>query len=358
MCRSRKRHGITIVELLVVISIIGMLLALLLPAVIASRERARAMQCANHLRNLGLAMVGEATARGHFPGAGYFSAGAVQDRHNWVVAPLPRIERRDVQALWNFDKLYEDPGNRSLSATQINVLICPDDDSFVPGEGNLSYVVNLGVGWTVPSDCPAIWRSASSPTPGIHPIDLNGNGVVCPANESADGAPSDRDLYYRMGLFFLENWPMSFGSHRHHSLDSVRDGLSRTIMLSENVRAGYDAASGATWASPRPRASAFVLSGYICENAKCAAGNVNLAKANDHSGGPWSYEAINSGLREKEGQAPWPNSFHPGGVNVLFADGHLQFLSEDVEGRVYAALVSPLGVGLIGPLAQPPVGDL
>jgi prepilin-type processing-associated H-X9-DG protein len=354
---SDKRHALTILELLVVISIIGMLMALLLPAVVASREQARLTHCGNNLRNLGLAMMGEATARGRFPGAGYFSAGPVQDRHNWVVSLLPRIERRDLYSLWNFDKLYEDPGNRAVSGTQVNLLICPDDDSVVPGQGNLSYVVNLGVGWTVPSDCPVTWRSILSPTPGIQAFDLNGNGVVCPAKEADDGAPSDREYYYRLGLFFLENWPMSFGSHRHHSLDSVRDGLSRTIMLSENVRPGYDAASGATWASPRPLNSAFILSGYICASAKCAAGNVDFTKANGHSAGPWDYEAINSGLEEKEGEAPWPNSFHPGGVNVLYADGHLRFLSQDVDGRVYAAAVSPLGVEIMGPLAQPPMDD-
>lgn len=139
---------------------------------------------------------------------------------------------------------------------------------------------------------------------------------------------SDRDLFYHMGLFFIENWPMDSGNHRHHSPNSVSDGLSQTLMLSENVRAGYDAGHDTTWAAPGPLWSSFVLSGYICDNAICSTGHVHYANANSRSGGPWSHEAINSGLSAAEGTAPWPNSFHPGGVHDAFADGHVKFLSD------------------------------
>lgn len=128
---------------------------------------------------------------------------------------------------------------------------------------------------------------------------------------------SDRDLFYHMGLFFIENWPMDSGNHRHHSPNSVSDGLSQTLMLSENVRAGYDAGHDTTWAAPGPLWSSFVLSGYICDNAICSTGHVHYANANSRSGGPWSHEAINSGLSAAEGTAPWPNSFHPAGCTTL-----------------------------------------
>ena len=67
---------------------------------------------------------------------------------------------------------------------------------------------------------------------------------------------------------------------------------------------------------------------------------------------------INSGLWTPEGRSPIPNSFHPGGVNMAYADGHVAFLKESVDGAVYAALASPQGMLLQGtPLEQPVVSD-
>jgi prepilin-type processing-associated H-X9-DG protein len=141
-------------------------------------------------------------------------------------------------------------------------------------------------------------------------------------------------------------------------MDTVVDGLSNTLMLSENVRAGYDpyAISGSGWASPFPRRNSFFVSGYVCENLSCSDGNVDYSRANS-AGDPYRWEAINSSHDQPEGEAPWPSSYHPGGVNVMFADGHSLFLSENVEGSVYASLVSPQGMLLDGPLQQAILSD-
>lgn len=58
--------------------------------------------------------------------------------------------------------------------------------------------------------------------------------------------------------------------------------------------------------------------------------------------------AINSGKSMPEGDSPWPNSFHPGGVSVGFADGRAQFLNESIDGKVFYNLMSPQGTPLIG----------
>lgn len=350
-----QRKALTVVELLVVISLVALLTALLLPAVMQSRERARVTQCSNNLRNLGIAVLGEASSRCRFPGSGYFGAGG--QYHNWVVAVLPRLERSDIHSQWDFDKPYDDPSNKALSRSQLNILICPDDSSTVPGQGNLSYVVNGGVGWTVPDDCPVTFRSALSRTPGVQPFDLGGDGFASANAPTTSASVRDRAIFFRLGLFFIENWPMAEGNHRHHSLDSVFDGLSQTIMLTENVRVGYDSAHDTTWAAPGPLWNSFILSGYICDNASCASGHVDYTKSNNRAGGPWEYEAINSGLRFPEGEAPWPSSFHPSAVNVVFADGHVRLVSDSIDGVVYAGLVSPQGAGMHGPLVQRLVED-
>lgn len=351
---SSRRGAFTIIELLVVISIIGMLASLMLPAVVQSRATARRAECANNLRNVGLAILGDADAKRRFPASGYFGSGG--EYHNWVVTVLPRIERGDVQRLWDFSQPRAAAVN-AKAITPISVLVCPADDSAPTRSANLSYVVNAGIGFTMPQDCPATYRAALNPPPSIVPIDLNGNGLVSVVAGTSDGQPSDRTLFPFLSLFFIENWPSGTGTVRHHSLDSVADGTSRTILLTENVRAGYDAAAGADWSTPEPRRNAFMLSGYICDNASCSSGNVDYHKSNDRSSGPWRYEAINSALKQQEGQAPWPSSNHVDGVNVMFVDGHVRFLSQDVDGAVYSALVTPAATRLTGPLREGPLGD-
>jgi prepilin-type N-terminal cleavage/methylation domain-containing protein/prepilin-type processing-associated H-X9-DG protein len=350
-----RRSGFTLVELLVVISIISILMALLLPAVMAARASARRVQCQNNLHNVALAMISETEAKRRYPASGNFNIDGSKKLHSWVVTLLPWLERNDIAERWDFDLPYDHPENAALAAITLPIAVCPGDHTAISaGQGNLSYVVNAGFGWTTGQpapDCPSAFHVTSSPA--LQPIDLNGDGVACPAIASMDSQPSDRLLLFRTGLFFLENWPAGTGTVRHHSPDTVFDGLSRTLMLSENVRAGYDPFALTNWACPEARRNSFCVSGYVCRGLSCAAGNVDYRKANDASTG----EAINCGFDQAEGEAPWPSSYHSGGVNAAFADGHIVFLAENIDGAVYAALVSPQGSKLEGPLVQPVLGD-
>ena len=346
------RVGFTLVELLVVITIISMLMALLLPAVMSARGAGRRVQCKNNLHNIGLAMLQKADANRRFPASGHFSLAGPECYHGWVVTLLPWLERNDIAEKWEMDLPVDHPANQKLASITLGIVSCPDDDTTMMGGGNLSYVVNGGFGWTRPWDCPSAFHVMNIQP--IQPIDLNGNGITCPADLQGEAAPSDKKLYFETGLFFLENWPAGTGVERHHSPDSICDGLSNTLMLTENVRAGFNPYSNkGGWATPWPLYNSFFVSGYVCENLTCSAGGVDYQKANDRGKEPFRWEAINSSLDQPEGEAPWPSSYHPGGVNVVFADGHVDFLSEDVRGGVYASLVSPRGSSITGPLEQP-----
>ena len=349
----RGRRGFTIIELLVSIGIIGMLLALLLPAVQQAREAGRTTQCQNNVRQIGLAMLASADAQGRFPASSWWwvdQNNSPEPMHSWVVPLLAWLERGDIARLWDNDLPIANAQNAALAKLHINLLACPDDVSAI-GESDLSYVVNGGVGFTIRNgqgvdDCPY------APTAGQ--IDLNGNGITCPQNASADmPAPTDRNLLTMLGMFFTDTWKSEI-SARYHTPHSVRDGLSQTLMLSENVRAGYDpAAPGSGWASPDPMRVSFFFSSAVCKSLKCSQGNVNYSLANSDGMG------INASLTEAEGSAPWPSSFHAAdGANFAFADGHVRFIGRAIDGRVYAALFSPQGTELIGtPLEQMLVDD-
>lgn len=351
-----RRGAMALMEVLVVVSIVGMLMSLLLPAVQAARESARRAECANNVRNLALAVAGEMNARQRLPASGNFSTAGVPF-HGWVASVLPYIERSDITRLWRFDLPWNEPPNAALRNTDIAVLICPDDDTVTRGKGNLSYVVNGGFGWTAPTDCPTVLHASNGGGLGFRKFDFNGNGVTCPAKGDDDQSPlgTDRELFFQAGLFFAENWPYGSGTVRHHTADSILDGLSNTIMLAENLWAGYDPAGG-DWAAPFPWRACFFLSAYVCQNEDCSAGNVDWRSANSRSG-PAALQAINGAPSATEGASPWPSSRHPGGINVVFCDGHMRFLTQDIDGAVYACLVTPQGSRIRGPLAQAPTQD-
>jgi prepilin-type processing-associated H-X9-DG protein len=323
------------------IGIIGMLMSLLLPAVQQARESARRNTCSNNVRNLGLAVLASTDAQKRFPVSSYFhedSPSKALPPPNWVVTILPWIERTDISRLWNRGADVNDPSNQMLANTHIALLACPDDIS-VTGGGDLSYAVNGGIGFSAKvggiDNCTLTATDVK--------IDLNGNGVMCPPlNSTADGSPDDRSLLTMLGLFFVESGGPK-GTTRHHSPDSVFDGLSQTLMLAENVRTGVDPlAPNTNWANPDPHRTAYYFSSAICKSLTCSDGNIDYALANDASAG------LNASLTEPEG-SPWPSSFHAGdGVNMVFADGHLRFITKSIDGRVYAALFSPQGQRLEG----------
>ena len=339
MKSTRCLRGFTLIELLVSISIIALLVSLLLPAVQQARETARRADCLNRMRQLGLAVHSHADVQKRFPASGYLgldSSNNVQPFFNWAVVILPFVEQNTIYDQWDFTKPSLSAGNAKLSETIISVFTCPSDIT-LGGRGDLSYAVNGGFAWTSSvsgvSDCPITFPSRS-------PIDLNGNGVVCPANASSDGSPSDRDLLLKTGVCFFESWKVK-GTVRHHRFATISDGLSHTLLFAECVRVGFDPnVPQKSWSFADPLATSFYLPSQVCQGNSCAPGNVSLGEANGTPHG------INYGVALAEGEAPWPSSFHTGGVNVVFTDGHATFISENIDGNVYYSMVTSQGMSL------------
>ena len=147
MARIREEHSVrsprrserafTLVELLVVIAIIGLLVALLLPAIQAARATARRAQCANHLRQLGLALHGFHEARGHYPSGVVASGDDFRDGlHSGFVLLLPFFEEIALHEGYDFDASWSSGSNLAVAETPVSILMCPSSESQVPQGGD------------------------------------------------------------------------------------------------------------------------------------------------------------------------------------------------------------------------------
>ena len=123
-------RAFTLVELLVVIAIIGILVALLLPAIQAVREAARRSQCTNNLRQVGIAVLNYEDSYKELPWGSSYGRPDTEGRFGtWVVAVMPFLEEQAIESQWDYSKAPNVAPNVQLAATvTIDVLICPTDE--------------------------------------------------------------------------------------------------------------------------------------------------------------------------------------------------------------------------------------
>jgi prepilin-type N-terminal cleavage/methylation domain-containing protein/prepilin-type processing-associated H-X9-DG protein len=310
----RPLHGFTLVELLVVIAIIGILIALLLPAVQAAREAARRMQCSNNLKQIGLALHNyENTHSALPPGLIGSPATGGWPGHTTQVLLLAFLEQTTLQAKYDFT-------TRAL---------------YQPNKDVISEVV---AGYSCPSD-----GNSGQPTTGIPQGYARSNYVVCFGSDTMlreTGSVSISHSDNRDGVD-LEN-DGAFRIDGSRRFRDFTDGTSNSVVASE-VLAGPDKLyDGSDW-DTRGMWGIHHM-GAFCYTHR----NSPNASAGDVIWRSSSYRRCIDGLKDlpcdPTSTSEWDTlhaaarSKHPGGVNVAFADGHVGFVPETVNLVLWQAI--------------------
>ncbi len=320
----RKQKGFTLVELLVVITIISMLIAMLLPAVQASRESARRAQCLNNQKQFGLALLTYEDSRRAFPGyvnkisQGYVSGTTTESwvDGSWVVTILPQLDRNDVYQRWTDQRYYSCTGT-TLTAppTSVKAILrfgyCPSDppSELGPTDTPLAYVINCG------------------------------------NDDYPYGATATHHNTRDCGVAFNRSARNGSGNWIQTSIDYItsHDGVVNTLLLTENIRADN---SNRYWAPSDP--ATFGATGVLWASGGgyIAAGSSPYLYWDPAGGSTYTVCGINKDLLNAElNHHARPSSRHPGGVVATFCDGHGQFLREDIDYLVYQHLMTPHGQG-------------
>ncbi|QDT68786.1 Fimbrial protein precursor [Planctomycetes bacterium MalM25] len=338
MERTKPEHtaerGFTLVELLVVIAIIGILVALLLPAVQAAREAARRNSCINQIRQIALAQQNHEAALGRFsagcllkpgdqPRSTSASGGATArwyDDFTWVHLMLPYIEEQALQDLFNLDIAATAPANLPARQAKIQLYVCPSDEEVLNQPDDNRYArwyYNYAANW--------------------------GNTTKAQRDRSIGGVD-----------YLFGGAPFTFG--RGVPMRKLIDGTSKTLMFAEVITAK----------TPRPSDQ---WHGSIGDCTICRGGQAftTLFPPNINGSQTWEKDLVDEycestddvpclavpGGAPPEGDPAYyvatnnyytaARSQHPGGVNTAHCDGSAKFYSDDIDEFVWRALGSSQG---------------
>lgn len=403
---KRKSHGFTLVELLVVITIIGILMGLLIPAVNAARETARRNQCAANIKNLGLAAIQYENSKGALPGYvdkyGVFGrvdassspvalqpaedptdpgpngnySGAVPPHvkvGGYGVPILPWLDAQPTWEHWSQDRypiIHDDSGElektrggsgdsfHELAAPNLAIFQCPSNPVSDGSHGKNSYVPNNGFAHIF----------ANIPGSSARLID-----PTVPAQDTnwVNNHRSDNGCFVAKYLGARSTDGNRIPSGPPVRLDDIKDGQGYTIFYSENLQA-------LPWFRPGWVSAADVLNPQLITGERVPGDLVDVAlekleyarfvngmvwhQLDDKQAGgaalPAKQHRINGGgddvaydpfvlkMSQNPLQAPAlarPSSAHVEGVNCAFADGQTRFINSTIDYRVYQALLTPRG---------------
>jgi prepilin-type N-terminal cleavage/methylation domain-containing protein/prepilin-type processing-associated H-X9-DG protein len=310
---ARERQAFTLVELLVVIAIIGILVALLLPAVQSAREAARRMQCSNNLKQLGIALHSYHGVYNRFP------LGASQSDQQWsqitndhhgsfLIGLLPFFEQQTIHDACDFttDTAYNSvmPGGQKVHEVWLAALLCPSDEKKYL-DGNPLYHSSpnstKGQKWATSNYGASMGNQAF----GACPFGGNqfGNGPSYHGHDTTGTQIS--------GVFSHIAWGAA--------IQDIRDGTSNTIAIGEiRPKCSWHARDGWMHINSLWFATTCPINYQNCEgepgyNASCAAPNA------------WSCDM---GFKSQ----------HSGGAQFVLCDGSVHFLSQNIDYTTYQKL--------------------
>jgi prepilin-type N-terminal cleavage/methylation domain-containing protein/prepilin-type processing-associated H-X9-DG protein len=317
----RRRPGLTLIELVVVVMIIGLLLALLVPAVQSSREAARKTICLNNLREIDAAVLHHATVEQVLPSL-YNGSFLPQPRHgvdefhfhSWRSAILPLIEQSSVSASLNFALPATTPSNQTGLNVSIAVFLCPSTNN---------------TNTTVPDILE--WNDGKFPvkpvgTAARSDYEIVGGVRVLPQTKSSIDLSN-----IRIGAWGEPTYDVATGlalRYRKARLADVTDGLSHTLLIAE--RAGRpDLYRKGEPADPFPYK--------------------DPKQAPDYHQAAWGISTHFLWLVYGYDQpVNFTNStgifsFHPGGANIALGDGSVRFLTDSTAPAILKALATRSG---------------
>ncbi len=294
------RSAFTLVELLVVIAIMGILMALLLPAVQVAREAARRVQCANNLRQIGIAMHSYESTNGSFPWGVYAGWG-----HGWHAPILPQLEQQDLYRTIPWTELGEwdgvDENSRrfiALAQTRVPTYRCPSQPGPAQEDREINELVDRAIGnylgnggGDVTTEC------------GCNAADnfSYSNGVLLAA-DFRDGSTPNPPIRFR----------------------DVTDGMSGTLLV---VEAKYELDSDCT----------------VCDRFTLYHPDFDRGSGTDFTEALGStFFKINTDEGEAERELSF-GSFHTGGCQAVFCDGSVRFQSENTAIETWRAVGSRNG---------------
>jgi prepilin-type N-terminal cleavage/methylation domain-containing protein/prepilin-type processing-associated H-X9-DG protein len=331
-----RRDAFTLIELLVVIAIIGILIALLLPAVQAAREAARRAGCVNNLKQIGLALHNYVASTGVFP-PGYVSAinptitdACDQDAENgssvdlgsgwaWGSMILPYMEQQTVYNSINFNLSVAFHQNDTCSLTALSVYLCPSDSG--------------------PSTIPVFADPPDPAQPGTYSgsnivdtlsrgnyVGMYGIGEIC-SQSGANDSPNNNNigpLGQHAGIFYRNSAV---------TLAGVTDGTSQTIAVGERSHN----LSYVTWVARS-------IGGWLGKTSPIEGGTDQFNPSPEECWtqvlGPAGLEDGPRTINNPEAHVEDYWSRHSGGANFLFADGSVRFLKSSISPTPWRALAT------------------
>jgi prepilin-type N-terminal cleavage/methylation domain-containing protein/prepilin-type processing-associated H-X9-DG protein len=290
--RSQNRRGFTLIELLVVIAIIGVLIALLLPAVQSAREAARRSQCINNLKQLSLGALNYESTHGCLP-PGNLPQKSWTNGGNWYTGVnsfcfmLSFMEGQALSQSYNFSLAMRDAANTTAAAVNTNAFWCPSDpEAATLFPLNAWYQNAAGSGFT---------QAARSY------VANRGTFWMTDFRYNMDDPCYDRVAATATGVIYEDS---------RTKLSDIRDGTSNTFMFGE-------AAFGELWpAADRKEWNRWWHSGWMEDAFFDTTAPINKAGPGKTAHNWHSVTAA--------------NSYHPGGTNFSFCDGSVRFIKESI----------------------------